>query len=112
MNSDSREVTAKRYIRYLIWTYFWLLLLEGALRKWVLPDLSNPLLLVRDPVVLAIYALSLQARVFPKNAWVVSLIVMALLTTGATFFQLWDYVDPKAIANTSRASFPMWTAFR
>ena len=40
-------------IRRLIWLYFWLLLLEGALRKWVLPQLSNPLLIIRDPVVVA-----------------------------------------------------------
>jgi hypothetical protein len=98
MNSDSPEARARRYIRYLIWAYFWLLLVEGVLRKWVLPDLSNPLLVIRDPVVLAIYALSFRARVFPRNAWVMALIVMAILTTGATFFQLWDYVAPEAIA--------------
>src|SRR3954469_20752026 len=97
MNPDSPEARARSYIRYLIWLYFWLLLVEGALRKWLLPDLSTPLLVIRDPVALAIYALSLRARVFPKNAWVVSLMVMALLTTGATFFQLWDYVPPKLI---------------
>ncbi len=31
-----------------IWLYFFLLLFEGALRKWVLPSLSAPLLIVRD----------------------------------------------------------------
>ncbi|HEY4281611.1 MAG TPA: hypothetical protein VGM62_01000, partial [Chthoniobacterales bacterium] len=49
-------------------------------------------------VALVIYALSFRARVFPKNAWVVSLIIMGLLTTAATFFQLWDFVDPKMIS--------------
>ncbi len=39
-------------IRQLLWIYFWLLIFEGALRKWILPGLSNPLLLVRDPVAL------------------------------------------------------------
>ena len=39
-------------IRRLLWLYFWLLIIEGALRKWILPGLSNPLLLVRDPVAL------------------------------------------------------------
>ncbi|HEY4284826.1 MAG TPA: hypothetical protein VGM62_17320, partial [Chthoniobacterales bacterium] len=60
MNPDSPEARAGRYIRYLIWLYFWLLLVEGALRKWLLPDLSNPLLVIRDPVALAIYALSFR----------------------------------------------------
>jgi deoxyadenosine/deoxycytidine kinase len=40
--------------------YFGLLLVEGALRKWLLPQLSDPLLVIRDPVVLLIY---LQASV-------------------------------------------------
>lgn len=39
-------------IRRLLWLYLWLLIFEGALRKWVLPGLSNPLLLVREPVAL------------------------------------------------------------
>jgi hypothetical protein len=43
-------------IRLLIWVYFWLLLGEGALRKWIFPSLSGPLLIVRDPVLLAILA--------------------------------------------------------
>jgi len=97
MNPNHPEERAKRYVRNLIWLYFWLLLIEGALRKWILPGLSNPLLIVRDPVVLAIYILSFRARVFPKNGWVVALIILALLDTMATFFQLWDYVSPKSI---------------
>src|SRR3954471_8133302 len=87
----------RRYIRRLIWVYFWLLLIEGALRKWVVPDLSTPLLVIRDPVVLAIYLLSFRARVFPWNAWVVTLVILACLDTMATFFQLWDYVAPQYI---------------
>jgi hypothetical protein len=41
-----------KQIRNLLWLYFWLLILEGALRKWLLPGLANPLLLVREPVAL------------------------------------------------------------
>jgi len=42
----------RRRLRQLLWLYFWLLIFEGALRKWLLPGLSNPLLLVRDPIAL------------------------------------------------------------
>jgi hypothetical protein len=94
MNPNTPEERARRYIRRLIWLYFWLLLIEGALRKWVLPDLSNPLLVIRDPVALLIYLLSFRARVFPRNGWVIALIVIGFLSTLATFFQLWDYVPP------------------
>ena len=98
MNPDSPEARALRYIRKLIWLYFWLLLIEGALRKWLLPGLSNPLLVVRDPVALCIYMLSMRAGVFPKNNWVLALVVIALLSTLATFLQLWDFVPPVYIA--------------
>jgi hypothetical protein len=41
-----------RRLRQLLWLYFWLIIFEGALRRWFLPGLSSPLLLVRDPVAL------------------------------------------------------------
>mgnify|MGYP006879003746 CR=1 FL=1 len=46
------KMATRRRLRQLLWLYFWLLIFEGALRKWVLPGLSNPLLLVRDPIAL------------------------------------------------------------
>jgi hypothetical protein len=39
-------------LRQLLWLYFLLLIFEGALRRWFLPGLANPLLLVRDPIAL------------------------------------------------------------
>ena len=98
MNPSDPEDKARRMIRGLIWTYFWLLIIEGALRKWVFPQLSNPLLVIRDPVVLAIYFLSLRARVFPKNAWVVVLIVIGVLSSIATFFALTPHFELKKVA--------------
>lgn len=46
-------MTRQRKVQLLLWTYFWLLIFEGALRKWVVPELSNVLLVVRDPVAIA-----------------------------------------------------------
>ncbi len=46
---------ARRRLLVLIWLYFWLLILEGALRKWVLPQFTDYLLVIRDPLVLLIY---------------------------------------------------------
>ncbi|MEX6689947.1 hypothetical protein QTN47_20735 [Danxiaibacter flavus] len=37
-------------VKKAIWLYYLLLIFEGALRKWILPPLATPLLLVRDPV--------------------------------------------------------------
>lgn len=38
--------------RKAIWLYIFLLIFEGALRKWFLPSLATPLLVVRDPIVI------------------------------------------------------------
>jgi hypothetical protein len=41
-------------LKKLFWLYFFLLVFEGALRKWVAPQYSAPLLIIRDPVSLMI----------------------------------------------------------
>ena len=84
-------------VRILIWVYLVLLLLEGALRKWALPSLSDPLLVVRDPVVLGIYFFALRAHVFRWNAYVVLLAVIGLLSAAVTIsiWILYDYIPFK-----------------
>src|SRR2546430_7361690 len=72
-----------RFVRYPAWLillYIALLMLEGALRKWALPRFSNPLLIIRDPILLLIYAMALRARVFPRNPWVISLAIIGVLS--------------------------------
>lgn len=46
--------------RMAIWIYLFLLIFEGAIRKWVLPQLATPLLLVRDPIVIWLYCIAMQ----------------------------------------------------
>ena len=98
MNPTDPENPTIRNIRRLIWLYFWLLLVEGALRKWVVPQLSNPLLIIRDPVVLLIYALAFRARVFPRNGWIFALAVISFLSLAVSFLALWPYLPPTRIA--------------
>ena len=67
-------------LRQLLWLYFWLLIFEGALRKWVLPGLSTPLLLVRDP--LALLALWWGLPLLRQRRWQIwlqSLFVIGLI---------------------------------
>ena len=71
-------------IKVLIWAYLVLLLAEGALRKWVFPAQSDLLLVVRDPVVLAIYGLALAAGIFPANRFVMAIAVLAGLSAAAS----------------------------
>ena len=105
MNPTSLENPTIRNIRRLIWLYFWLLLIEGALRKWVLPQLSNPLLIVRDPVVILIYILALRTRIFPTNAWVWSLGIIGFLSLAISFIALWPYLVPSRIVLVSAYGF-------
>jgi hypothetical protein len=67
-SSTEQHVTA---VRRMIWLYFWLLIFEGALRKWV-PPLSTPLLVIRDPLVLLIYFQAARCRRFPINVAMVT----------------------------------------
>jgi hypothetical protein len=73
-----------KQIRRLLWLYFWLLIFEGALRKWVLPGLANPLLLVREPV--ALLALYLSWPLLSKPQWQVWL--QPLFVIGPLAFAL------------------------
>src|ERR1051326_880284 len=89
-----RGENARMRVRQLLWVFFWLLLFEGALRKWVVPRWSDPLLVVRDPVVAMIYFYAMRARIFPRNGWTVALAVLGFLCVATTFLQLWNYVPP------------------
>lgn len=66
-----RRAGALRAIKTFIWAYFWLLIFEGVLRKWVVPQLAAPLLFIRDPILLVIYALSAASGIFPRNKFIV-----------------------------------------
>jgi len=56
-------------LKRLIWLYWLLWLFEGALRKWIVPQLAAPLLLVRDPVALLIIVRALQTGMWRVNGW-------------------------------------------
>ncbi len=64
-NSDSRSA-GLRAIETLTLVIFWLLIMEGVLRKWVAPNFSHELFFVRDPFVLLVYWFALRAGVFKK----------------------------------------------
>ncbi len=79
------------HIRQLIFLYLLLLVFEGAFRKWIVPQLSAPLLLIRDPVVLLICLLAFRARIFPQNVWVITLEILAVLSWATGIIVLLPY---------------------
>ncbi len=68
-------------VKQAIWIYFLLVLFEGALRKWFLPALATPLLIVRDPVALYILVTASKRNMLPGNAYVNSIIVIGIVGT-------------------------------
>ena len=71
-------------LKRLLWLYLILLIFEGALRKWVMPQLSTPLLIIRDPIVILIYMLAMTRGIFPKNAFVQWTVALAVLSFFAS----------------------------
>ena len=54
----------RRLIVRLVIAWFLLLVIEGSLRKWLLPQYSQILFFIRDPLALAIYVLALRNGAF------------------------------------------------
>ena len=96
MQSDTDKLTIK-HIKWLIWLYFWLLIFEGTFRKWILPQYSDVILVIRDPVVLAIYCLALKAKVFPRNGYILWLGIIAILSWIVSLVVLEPYLSLKPL---------------
>jgi len=78
-----REGSKLKPLKYAIWLYFILLIFEGALRKWVLPGLSDALLIVRDPVAIYIIYRAWYYNLINRNSFIVAmtaLTIMGLIT--------------------------------
>lgn len=73
-----------RLLKKGVWLYFFLLIFEGALRKWVLPGLSDPLLLVRDPLAIWLLFTALRENIWRPNFYVVILWGVTILAFGLT----------------------------
>lgn len=71
-------------LKKLIWAYFLLLIFEGALRKWVLPGLSTPLLVVRDPIALWIIVLAWRQGLLPATPLLFGMIIITTISLFAT----------------------------
>lgn len=74
----------EKLLKGLIWLYIILLVFEGALRKWVLPSLSDPLLIVRDPVAVAIYVVAFFSGRFELNGFVLGAGALAIASILAS----------------------------
>lgn len=62
-------------LKQSVWLFFFLLLFEGALRKWFLPSLATPLLVVRDPLAVWLIAVAWKRNLLPSNVYLIGMAV-------------------------------------
>lgn len=67
-------------IKVGIWIYLILLLFEGALRKWFLPSLATPLLVIRDPVAMGVIFLAIYYRLAYWNIYLIITLFVGLFS--------------------------------
>lgn len=72
-----------------IWLYLILLIFEGALRKWVLPSLSNPLLIIRDPVAIWLLIKATNAGIKYSNDYIK--LVYSITFIGIIIAMIWGH---------------------
>ncbi len=74
-------------LKKLFWIYFLLLIFEGALRKWILPQYSAPLLVIRDPVGMLIIFEAYRTNKWPER-WTVITGILAVGLLGLCLMQV------------------------
>lgn len=74
------------WLKIGIWAYYFLLMFEGALRKWIAPGLSMPLLVVRDPLALWLVLFSWREGFLPRNGFLTSMVFVASVGMITTIF--------------------------
>jgi hypothetical protein len=84
----SSSITTKGEVREMlkkgIWLYLILLIFEGALRKWVLPSLATPLLVIRDPIAIWLLFTAWRYNEFPKTNYIWIIAGMTLFSIFTT----------------------------
>jgi hypothetical protein len=107
MNSRSRATTGedrrlseernRRRLVVLLWVYFVLMIIEGALRKWVMPQWSSELLLVRDPIAVAVIYLGVRDGFLPVDGFVRALLWLLAAFTVLGVLQIILYGVPASV---------------
>lgn len=84
MNDSLTNTSRNDDMKTVIWAYIILLVIEGGLRKWILPGLASPLLLVRDPLAIWLIFTAWNRGILPSNIYMTLLMsigAFGILTT-------------------------------
>ena len=73
MNITKEQVEQPTYssLKTAIWLYLLLWIFEGALRKWIIPSLATPLLVVRDPIAIYLIIRALYLNLKFINSYII-----------------------------------------
>lgn len=71
--------TSVKALKYGVWLYFILLVFEGALRKWLLPGLATPILIIRDPLAIWLIYKSWRLQMLTSNFYLTSMVVIGIV---------------------------------
>lgn len=82
--NEQEVIPNYKSIKIAIWVYFFLWIFEGALRKWILPSLATPLLVVRDPIAIYILFRALYLNVKFVNPYIILSLIFTLLSLAIT----------------------------
>ena len=87
-----------RAIQRLVLVIFWLLIMEGALRKWMLPGYSHILFFIRDPFVLLVYWYALRGGLFKRpSPFLVAGLVFAAIAPLLAMIQIAHISDNRMV---------------
>jgi hypothetical protein len=114
MLADPAQVTRERLRRQvvrLVVIVYWLLVVEGALRKWALPSAQQALFFIRDPFALLAMMLALRARLVPFGRLFAVVGALALAMTCIAGYQMVANGFPVQAALIGLRSYVFYAAF-
>jgi hypothetical protein len=87
-NQARREILRQSLVR-IVFVIYWLLILEGGLRKWGLPELGQAFFFIRVPATLILYWLAFRHGRWPRTSWpLAAAYCFAVLTVPLAVIQL------------------------
>lgn len=84
--SPANKIDPNHDLKVGIWIYFLLLIFEGALRKWFLPGLATPLLIIRDPVAIWLVLKCWQRGLLPSSIYLNIMFVIGVISIFTAVF--------------------------
>jgi len=82
----SKKINRDTIYKNGVWLYLFLLIFEGAIRKWILPSLSSPLLLVREPIVIWLVLVGIK-KGWLKSGYVITMMTVSSISLIVSFLQ-------------------------